>query len=163
MCVSLFAQYYAEMRVAYRKTLEPHLGPLGKNLYETMACSKMLATKNDETGASRANWKNRADTARDELKAQRLDLRYSLWGLDEPLRVITRVPNWIEHNKGKKEQTDSIIKLATELRSAIDDSVRRAYALGRPLPWWERKSLAKKAAALRVGYRNGAPEGFYEE
>jgi hypothetical protein len=163
MCVNLFAQYYAEMRVAYRKTLEPHLGPLGKSLYETMACSKMLAEKNEETGASRANWKARADTARDTLKAQRLDLRYSLWGLDEPIRVITRVPNWIEHNKGKAENTKTIILLATDLRKAIDESIRKAYTYGRPLPWWERRSLAKKAKALRESYRNGAPPGFYDE
>lgn len=161
--VNLFAQYRSEMRAAFRKSVEPHLGPLGQNLYETMACSRVLSEKNDEAGQSRVNWKARADKSRDELKRLRLAVRYSLWGLDEPLRVITRVPNWIDHNKGNKEQTDALMLAATALREAIDNSVRRAYAKGRPFTWWERRSLAAKAKRVRKQYSSGAPAGLDDE
>ncbi|HMO64046.1 MAG TPA: hypothetical protein PKE47_02270, partial [Verrucomicrobiota bacterium] len=160
LCINLFAQYRSEMRATYRKTLEPFLEPLGKNLYLTMACSKILSLKNDEDGESRGNWRKRADEARNEIKKLRMNVRYSLWGLDEPLRVLTRVPNWIEHNKGNRENSDALILLATNLREAIDDSIRRAYSCGKPIPFWNRWLLNKKAGKLRNQYECGAPPEF---
>lgn len=158
LCFNIFFQYRAEMRAAYRKTLEPHLATLGQNLYETMACSKVLADKSGNAGKSRDNWRARADKASAELRKLRLAVRYSLWGLDEPLRVITRVPNWITHNKGDDLQTKKLIHAATTLRESIDNSVRRAFTKGRPIPYWERHSLAKRAKVVRDLYQNGAPE-----
>lgn len=88
-----------------------------------------------------------------------MKVRYPLWGIDESIRILTRLPDWIEHNRGngKPANVDLLMKEATALRAALDQCIRRAFAHGRAPSWWERQYLAWRVSNLQATYERCAP------
>ncbi len=58
-------------------------------------------------------------------------LGVALWGLDEGLRVLERLPDWCSHARSDKARASKMLRHATSLRYIIDITVMRCYSEGR--------------------------------
>ena len=58
-------------------------------------------------------------------------LGVALWGLDEGLRVLERLPDWCSHARSDKARASKMLRHATSLRYIIDNTVMRCYSEGR--------------------------------
>jgi hypothetical protein len=162
LVVNIYFQGQAERRISYRKSLEAFLPELAKALYTTMASSNVLAKIPSDT-SKYVNWRKRAGEARKSLHELRYQVRYQLWGLDDGLRTLTRIPNWIEHARGRDELVSALLIEATGLRELIDEVIRKAYAKGSPPNWWQRRKVLHRTQNLRKLYEDSAPEGFRQK
>lgn len=156
LAVSWFAQFRAELRVAHRQTLDAYIAELGESLHQIVACADiMLKTKSEEAHES---WKCRGATASASLKNLRPKVRYPLWGLEEGLRVLSRVPDWADHARVDPVRAKALIAKADKLRRALDDATRRSYRSGRCPSLYERIRVSYHAAQCRKVFNNRKSE-----
>jgi hypothetical protein len=97
-----------------------------------------------DTAASRAM----ASRGAKLLKRKRIDVKYILPGLQEPLRVLSRSGDWMSNFAGKPEGVP-LLRALQELGGAVDATVIRSYRRGRPPGWWEQKRVQQKAREAR--------------
>jgi hypothetical protein len=154
--LNLLATWGAEARASYRQLLNPKLSQLGEAIHSTIATTNILARANSVDAIER--WRSRGATAKAALKELRIDLRYPLWGISEPLRTLSRLPDWIEHARPFPKHSKALVTRARWLGVALDFAVRRSYALGRPpsalerwlarwTAWLVRRQYSKMQAA----------------
>lgn len=120
----------AEERTNFRVLLQPIVAELGESLHGIVATSYQMGRSNSEE--SYKNWLDKAESERNKLEKLRPLLRYPLWGIDEGLRVLIRLPGWTQHAKGQPERLRSLNKRATRLRAMLDVVILRCYINGRP-------------------------------
>lgn len=155
LALNLRAQLRAELRVAQRKFLEPHVLTLGEALHNLLASSYVLLdARSDE---SRAKWLERAQTEQARIKELIPKLRYPLWGLDSGLRALTRLPDWVYHRRGDSAQSAELLAAADALRLALDESIQGCYAAGRRPTWLERRRVERRARAFRAVFERTSP------
>jgi len=147
----LFARRASELRKAHRETLEPHVQDLAEGIHQAVATSNIIVMTNSEEG--RENWRARGADAKEKLKDLRVQLRYSLWGLDEALKDLSQVPDWVEHAWDYPDYREEIIERGDKLGDALDHSIRKCYRKGRTPSWFER---------ARVEYRRRRLRSYYE-
>jgi hypothetical protein len=147
LLTNLLAARASEFRAAHRRVLSEELAPLGKAIHEAVASSSILHRKATSPEALE-NWRRRAAQAADQLKGLRLRVRYSLWGLDEALRVLSRLPHWITNFQDRPTEGEELLVAATALRDELDRTLQRTYSKGRPPTRRERNKVLR--AALRV-------------
>jgi hypothetical protein len=126
----------AELRVARRKSLEASVVDLGDCLHQVLACANVLMMTSSEEATDR--WRNRGQEAKKKLKELRPKLRYSLWGMDEALRVLSRIPDWADHLRSEPRRAKKLLRLSNRLRSGVDRSVRTVYVNGDPTSLFQR-------------------------
>jgi hypothetical protein len=68
-------------------------------------------------------------------------VKYTLYGLDEPLRTLSRMPEWVATYKDvPKTNADDLLEAMQRLAVAVDDAVRDSYRRGLPpgaiRRWW---------------------------
>jgi len=129
LVATVAAQRQAELRVSYRKSLEPFVADLGNALHQIIATSQILAKTSDETYAK---WREANRKAQAKLKELRPNLRYSLLGADDALRTLTRVPDWADHLRREPERFSQLMKDANRLLAQVDSVVRRGFVQGKP-------------------------------
>jgi hypothetical protein len=138
--VNIRAARQAEARAAQRAAIGPSYEQLAKVLYQCVATSNVFL-KTAPDSEARRNWGQRCDEAADSLKELRPRLRFTLSGLDEPLRTLSRVPHWAQNYHDAADGAD-LLKKATALRKALDGAVLRSYRRGRAPRiaelWWVR-------------------------
>lgn len=156
LAVSLVAQFRAELRVAHRQTLDAYIAELGESLHQIVACADILLKT--KSGESREKWKCRGAKASASLKNLRPKVRYPLWGLEEGLRVLSRVPDWADHARVDPVRAKTLIARADKLRRALDDATRRSYRSGRCPSLYERIRVGHHAAQCRKVFTDGKPE-----
>jgi hypothetical protein len=105
-----------------------------------------------ESALSECSEARPARSAYNSLKALRHDVRYSLWGLDKGLRVLSRLPDWIGHAKNSPETAEEIYGLANDLAETLDGVILKVYLYGSEPSFWQKVSVNRKAAALRARY-----------
>ena len=156
LLVNLRAQRRAELRVVHRQTLDTSVGELGEALHQVVACANiLLKTKSDE---ARERWKCRGAQASVSLKSLRPKLRYPLWGIDEGLRVLSRVPDWADHARVDDSRAKTLIERADKLRRALDYAIRRSYRNGRSPSLHERVRVRYQATRCRRVFTDGKPD-----
>ncbi len=161
--ISLRAQHTSEIRIAYRKHLEPYITDLSNYLHQTVATANVLVHKTEETHKKQyQKWREESIESANRLKELRPKLRYPLWGLDEGIRTITRFPSWVDQNR-KNPKINKILHAGDRLRRAIDYSVRHSYLGGRPPTLIEKLLVKIFAQKLRAVYRSFAPENVCQE
>jgi hypothetical protein len=141
------------------------LAPLGQAVYEVVAAPAILHRK-VRSHEELENWRARGSAAADRLKELRLRVRYSLWGLDEGLRVLSRVPDWISNFQGRPDEGERLLLQASDLRDELDRVLRKSYGHGRPPKRRERKRVLNAADRLRAtwdGIPRKVPEASDEE
>lgn len=152
LVLNIVAQSRSEVRQANRILLGPYLIDLARCLHEVMACATILSKARSEE--SRANWRDRAAKAQEKIKELRLELRYPLWGIHEGLRVISLLPNWLEHMQPIPEVREDLWTNGNHLRRALDIAIRNAYTSGSPPSRRHRRRVNRYAQGIRSLYRS---------
>jgi len=152
LLISLIYIRRCEMRQARRAALEPIIDDLGGTVYSLIAVSKRM-------GFSRGSERYRENKAKAMETARALDhlrwqSRYALWGLNDGLHHLILLPKWIEHLRGRDESCARLIDLATELRQAVDDEVRRCWLQG---------AAPSRRSIRRIDRAAGRMKTFYLE
>jgi hypothetical protein len=155
LTVNLRAQLRTELRLAQRKFLEPVIIPLGEALHEMMASSHLMTkAKSDD---SWGKWVERAEGAQAELKEMIPRLRYPLWGVDDGLRMLTRLPDWMQHARGDSARSAELLAAADALRLALDRAIQSSYDAGRRPTWLERRRVAARARTFQAVFNRTSP------
>jgi hypothetical protein len=142
-----FAERSAAMRAAHRSILQAHLEPLGESIH-TIAAGAVLEHRRAKAGQAPGNAQANAFSAAEALKVQRLRVKYCLDGLDEPLRILTRAPDWVATYKGDPTG-DKLVERLQGLSGRLDSAIARSYRRGRPPSWIERSCLRRDAQKVR--------------
>ncbi len=148
--LAFLGKYSAELRLAHRKTIEPHICELAKAIHETLATSNILIKA--RSAESQVNWRERADFAKEKLKDLRVMLKYSLWGITNGLNTLTRLPDWIEHARAFPENAEAIFRRGKKLGDTLDNVIRHSYTKGVPPSWIDRFRILRLERHLRREY-----------
>jgi hypothetical protein len=151
LAVNVLGARRSEMRAAHRAALLPQLADIAEGLHGVMATSTVLrtrATKQQDTQP----WIRRGAIAADLLKAVRPKIRYTLYGLDEPIRVLSRGPEWIAtYRDADPGGAESLLAATRTLERRVSTIIRRSYRRGLPAGWmsrWRVSRLSTKARAV---------------
>lgn len=142
----------AATRAAHRAVLQPHLGDLATNIHAVVAGAVLVHRRlknNQEPGNALAVSRAGADA----LKKDRLETKYALPGLDEPLRTLTRMPDWIATYKGDASG-DTLIECLRRLSGCVDRTISRSYRRGRPPVRWEQRWLVRENRRARNAWES---------
>jgi hypothetical protein len=144
---TLLGDRRAEMRAAHRQALLSFLPELGEGVHETAASATIIRrrfAKDQDPGP----WVEAGKAGANKLKSVRPNVKYTLYGLDEPIRTLSRMPEWIATYKNvPKTNADDLLKEMQKLAAAVDGGVRRSYRRGLPpgliRRWWLRRRTSK--------------------
>lgn len=145
-----------EERQAHRRLLEPTLVDLGEAIH-TVIASATVHFQKTRGGQDARTWLDRGNAAADDLRKVRPRLKYILFGVDEPLRTLTRLPDWTATFKGD-DSGAPFIDRARHLGLLVDRAIARSYARGRPPNTLERWRLRRANGALRKSWNSRFPE-----
>ena len=123
-----------EYRTAQRDVIADDLKHVGRAVHEVIALSNIQLKV--MSGPQHPERYRAAAEAAKRLKEKRLDVRYTLWGLDEAFRTLARLPDWLEHAKPAPDVAAEILQNGKTLGVQIDLAVRRSYISGAPPAWW---------------------------
>lgn len=138
---TLLGDRRAEMRAAHRLALQPHLETLGEGVHRTAASATILRQRFIE-GSDPTPWRDAGKTGANQLKEVRPRVKYTLYGLDEPLRTLSRMPEWVATYKDiPKTNADELLEAMRKLARAVDTTVRLSYRRGLPPNAWRRWRL----------------------
>jgi len=146
---TMLASRRAEMRASHRAALTPHLDNLGEGIHQVVASAKILRQRAVD-GAEPGNWLERSKTGAATLKSVRPKCRYVLNGLDDPLRTLTRMPDWVATYKNiEGTNADDLVDGMRKLAEGIDRAVQRSYRHGLPPGRFRRWLLKRQNKAVR--------------
>ena len=141
----------AATRAAHRAVLEPHLPQLAKSVHGAVA-GAVIVHKRAKKGQAGGNALENSQLAAGELKANRLEVKYALPGLEAPLGTLTRAPDWIATCKGKPSG-DEVVEGLQRLSRLVDSTITRSYRRGRPPARWEQRRLERADHELRDAWK----------
>lgn len=142
----------AEMRVAHRELLSRDLNELASAITQAIAVAHELNVIATTGGGAqrRRNWLDKANTVTRTVKTVRPRVRYQLWGLDEGLRTLARVPDWVNHYVGDRADGGSaFVDEAGKLGRMLDEAIRRSYQRGTPPGRREGRRVDRQAQRVR--------------
>lgn len=150
LVVTTISGYRREGREAQRAALQPHLAPLADAIHQTVATSSMQhKALVDGKRELAAKWRKRGTDASSDLERIRLEVRYPLPGVDEGLRSLTRIPNWVAHRKGGDEG-GALLQQADSLAKALHRAIESSWRRGRPPGTFTRHRLTRRVGAVRA-------------
>jgi len=126
--INLLSAKETEMRVANRKTLEAFIYDISDSVHQLVAISNMFLK--NRTEESRGNWREKAEEAKSILKKLRPKIRYALWGLDEHLLTLTRLPDFTLYTLADINVAKEVVRRGSRLGNAIDKCIRDCYLKG---------------------------------
>ena len=157
--VSLFSLFYtakdrrsAEVRLAQRNSLEKVIVELGNELYSVVAMSKRMGLATDNTQFIE-NKKTATESSR-RVDHLRRDSRYFLWGLNDGIHTLSMVPKYVEFLRGDNDSVEAIVKIATELREALDLAIKHCYQSGMAPSKRSIRKVADKMEKVKAYYEN---------
>jgi hypothetical protein len=133
--LTLLAKKPTEIRAANRRTLEGYIFDLSDSIHQLTAISNILLK--NKSPLSRNNWSRRAERAKVVLKALRPKIWYSLWGLENHILSLTRLPDYTLYTLENKETAKKVVRHGSKLGGAIDKCIRNCYLNGRSPKIWE--------------------------
>lgn len=149
LLATLLGDRRAEMRAAHRLALQAYLEPLGEGIHRTAASATILRRRFVE-GSDPTPWRDAGRTGADALKDVRSKVKYTLYGLDEPLRTLSRMPEWVATYKDvPKTNADELLEAMQTLAGSVDAAIRRSYRRGLPPGWIRRWRLKRLTAKVR--------------
>jgi len=151
----LFFNRFSENRASFRALLQPIIAQLGEAMYSIVASANVMVETT--TTVQFSNWYGKAIKEREKLKALRSKARYPLWGLDEGIRVLIRVPDWASHARSDKKRADKLLKRADALRHVMDVVALRCYRNGRLpdlLEVWQVKYRAWQCRSVFINHES---------
>jgi hypothetical protein len=149
LLVTVVSSRRSEQRAAHRATLAPYLPNIASGIHSVMASSQLILRR-AESGQTLDSWIQRGAAGASLLKGVRPNVKYPLFGIDEALRTLSRMPEWIATYSGDRDAgAGRLLENAQRLSILTDEVVRRSYARGRPPTWFERRKLNQRAAETR--------------
>ncbi|KFF73558.1 hypothetical protein HX13_19060 [Chryseobacterium sp. P1-3] len=133
--LTLLSTRPTEIRAANRKTLEAYIPDLSDTIHQLIAISNILLK--NKTEESRGNWRQKAEDAKGKLKDIRPKIRYSLWGLEENILYLTRLPDFTLYTLDDIEVAKKVVKRGTRLGDSLDNCIRKCYLNGRTPRFYE--------------------------
>jgi hypothetical protein len=133
-----------EIREGNRKTIEPLIEELGKQIYGVIAAIALLYK--DDSVKNQKYWNSQVLAAQRKLRELRPKLRYPLWGLDDAIKTLILLPGLAK--LAEKKDLHTVIVLATYLRKAMDNVIRKCFKYGRTPNYIERKKIQYRVNAL---------------
>jgi hypothetical protein len=152
LLMNIRAAKSAEMRVAYRLSMEQYIHELSSAMHSTVATAKILTQAKTEPAIK--NWRDRAALAKDKLKELRIAMRYPLWGITDSMSTLTRLPDWIENARPFPDYANKIFEKGKILGDRLDVAILNSYTYGRPPTLYER---------MRVCYAKKQLVSIYEK
>ena len=153
--LTLFFNRKGEIRAARRKTLEEFIYDLSDSVHQLIAISNILLK--NKTTESRSNWSEKAEQAKNKLKELRPKIRCALWGLDKPIKVLTRLPDYTQYTLESVETSKSVVKRGSKLGDVLDNCIRKCYLNGRSPRFyeiWRLRFLAWRCEKTRNDYKS---------
>lgn len=139
----------AEMRASHRTALSAHLTGLGEGIHQVVAATVVLR-KRVEQGQDAQAWKDKAQAGVKTLNKVRPTCRYVLFGLDEPLRTLSRMPDWVATYKDvANTNVEPLMDEMRKLAGSLDDAIRWSYRRGLPPSAWRRWRLNRRVKSIR--------------
>lgn len=159
---TLFGARRAEMRASHRLALNPYLVELGDSIHQIVA-STVVLRKRVEKGQDTQDWKEKAQNGVTVLHKVRRNSKYVLYGLDEPLRTLCRMPDWISTYKDvANTNVDDLLKQMRKLAGDVDDAIRWSYRRGLPpgllRRWWLRRRVKRIKKLWGERFVNADPQ-----
>ena len=175
---SLFSLYLAKRaerekaRIAYREKVSDLADRLGASSYQLLASCDIFLKKwakhgpapypqSDQEESFRKSvqkWLQNASDNALELRKLRYLSRYKLFGMDDAIKTLTRVNNWITHYKKNVDEGRKFLEKADELRKTIDQVLMEVIDSGnRPTEKMLRKIRAA-TQALKLQHKKTDPE-----
>lgn len=127
--LTYFSTKPTEIRAANRKTLEPYIYDIADSIHQLIATSNIFLK--NKTQESRDNWKEKGEAAKLKLKEIRPKIRYSLWGLEDYILSLTRLPDYTLYTIENIEVAKKVVKRGTRLGDRIDKCIKNCYLKGR--------------------------------
>ncbi|WOI12272.1 hypothetical protein [Thalassospira lucentensis] len=150
LIISAVVKRGEEARAVVRQAVASDLNEVGRLIHETIALSvTQFKAKSDDA------YKERSEKAREaasRLKEKRLNVRYSLWGLDSAFRDLSRLPDWSAHAKLEEEARDAILTNGSKLGDSLDRVVRKVYVDGRQASCVDVFRVERSRKRLRKSY-----------
>lgn len=141
--LTLFFNRKSEIRAARRKSLEDFIFDIADSIHQLNAISNILLK--DKTVVSRTNWSQKAEKAKETLKTLRPKIRYALWGIEKPIKVLTRLPDYTQYTLESNTVSSKVVSRGSKLGDTIDNCIRKCYLNGRSPRFydiWRLKFLA---------------------
>lgn len=139
-----------DMRNAVRQAAATDVHEVGQLIHETIALSTLLSRySSPETFKPKYS---EAVAVAGKLKKKRLEVRYSLWGLDAGIRELTRLPSWLGHAKHDVAASTRILAAGKALGNSLDGAARQVYITGTLPGLFGRWNIERKRLALRKVY-----------
>lgn len=148
--VSLVYRKDFESKAAYRKVLDSILNDLSEAIHETVATSNIIVKTSTKEGLK--NWSAKADNAKKKLKVLTYRTRYSLYGLEDGMRTLSRLPDWAEHKRNIPNEINPLLKKAGRLKYWLDYSIRKSYFRGTSPNSFQKMMVNYSAYSLRKAY-----------
>lgn len=152
--LAAFQKRREEVRAATRQAVAENLNELGRLIHETIALSTLQSKYTSDANHKLKYASARAAAAK--LKSKRLDVRYSLWGIDAGLRELTRLPDWIGHAKNDEDAMANILLAARDLGDVLDAAIRSVYLNGALPSMLAKFKVNRKAKKFRAAYQTFA-------
>ncbi len=160
-----------DYKMAYRSRLAEFDAKIGGAMYQLLACCNMYGLKlshdkelligerqKADFERSLNKWREKADEQRKVLEECRYKARYVLYGIDEGLRTLTRIPGWLSHYNESPDEINALKESADKLRKELDAAILYSYKKGRA----PSKSICKKvniaAERVRAVFSSTKPE-----
>lgn len=144
-------------RSALRELQSQKVMQIGRSIHETIALTFEAAKS---TPVTRKQKFENARSAASNLKSQRLDVRYSLWGLDYGIKTLTRFPDWVAHVKDHPNHQAAYLTRGSELGKQLDEAIKTSYFTGDPPSAWRRFRIwfaAKRLNKARESFLRSRP------
>lgn len=152
LVLNLLGDRRTEMRAAHRQILGGYIEEIADSVHSVMAVSVMIR-KRSVNGQDVGEWVRNGGAAAERLKTLRPRVRYQLPGLEEPFRVLSRLPDWTATFKGVQDgSAERLIGAAQELVGTVDAVVARSYKRGLTPNLRSRRRLARKSTAVRAAW-----------
>lgn len=135
--------------------IQPDLNTIAEGIHNVTASSTVMRDR-IMAGKDPSAWYARAAEGRKQLDAVRPRVKYSLYGLTEPLRVLSRMPDWLSHTAKANSEVDYSERLLRDMQAlqvSVDMAVRWSYRRGLPPGLVRRLWLAHEAKRPRSTFR----------
>jgi hypothetical protein len=142
LAANIYFSRRANREAQYRELLKPHITQLGDDLYQTIACCRIISRIADKNKDPQ-KWLERARDACNRVKELHRKLKYPLWGVSDGLRNLTLLANWIDHSQERQKQRDALLLAADNLRLILDGVIREAFISGTPPSIWAQCRVRK--------------------
>jgi hypothetical protein len=161
LVVTISANKRAEFREAFRNSLDDHIHDIADALHQTTSSTIKLcdAEKEEIIDDARGNMMD----AQEKLSKLRPKIRYSLYGINYGIKIISRFPKWVDQSHDASDSCENMVNHVNKLSDALHRAIRRAYLRGRPPSIFDCALVRYRAWRLKSARNKSMDESSEED